>query len=212
MPRLSIPNKVELGRLNEGEMKFVKHLLADPLWRPCQAARLAGYKNPEASAGQLMRRPHVLKALGRNNRRRFERLELEADAVLDFLARGIFFNPLRFFEMDEEGWSIKDPKSVPEEIGMLVEFGKKYTKTIYHEDGSVETEERVEVKLPSKTAMLGMALKHLGIDGTSKVQHSGNVEVLHGLSSGLNELVERVEKTRSSQVIDGTVIEDQSDE
>lgn len=198
--------------LSDNELTFVKELLTDDLWRPSQAARKAGYKNPTKDAIRIMKKPAIAQALGKEQRRRLERLELKADEVLNMLATGLFFNPLALFKPSVKGgWVVEDLNKIPDEIGRLVEEVKVKTTQSMDDDGSITETTYFELKMISKTELLRMAMKHCGIDGTQKIEYSGNVDMEVHLSGGLNALLMNVEATRASQVIDAQVIESKID-
>lgn len=201
-----VENKTGLESLSDSELAFVKHLLADDLWRPFVAAKKAGYKKPREAANRLMKRPVVSRALGKELRRRLERLDLKADEVLNVLATGLFFNPLSLFKPTSSGkWAVEDLDKIPVEIGRLVTKVKTRTEERLDESGNVVVNNYFELEVMDKTRLLELAMKHCGVDGTKKVEYSGNV----GLQLGgeLSTLLMTVEQTRSGQVIDDNVIE-----
>jgi hypothetical protein len=204
-------SKPSLAKLNPNEMSFVKHLIADDLWRPVVAAQKAGYKNPSQSAHYMMQKPHIAAALGREQRRRLERLQLKADEVLHLLATGLFFNPLSLFKPSAKGgWVVEDLDKIPDEIGRLIEEVK--TRTVEEViDGNTRVTTYFKVKMISKTELLRMAMKHCGIEGSSKIEHSGQVQLNLGIEGGIGQLLMNVESTRNQQIIDGSVIIDSSE-
>jgi hypothetical protein len=193
-------------QLTTQEAMFIQHLIADDLWRPREAAQRAGFPRPANAAAEMMRRPRVQKALGKEQRRRLERLELKADEVLHMLATGLFFNPLSLFKPSADGkWVVTDLDEIPDEIGRCVESVIARSTEKLHDDGTVSTTTYFELKMMGKTKLLELAMKHTGVDGVQKHHHTGNVDLNVGLS--LNDLLMEIEETRGSQVIDGTVIE-----
>jgi hypothetical protein len=193
-------------QLTTQEAMFIQHLIADDLWRPREAAQRAGFPRPANAAAEMMRRPRVQKALGKEQRRRLERLELKADEVLHMLATGLFFNPLSLFKPSADGkWVVTDLDEIPDEIGRCVESVIARSTEKLHDDGTVSTTTYFELKMMGKTKLLELAMKHCGVDGTQKHHHTGSVDLNVGLS--LNDLLMEIEETRGSQVIDGTVIE-----
>lgn len=212
MPTLVRRERHSLDELNSSELMFVKELIADDLWRPVVAARKAGFKNPDVVACNLMKKPAVIAALGKEQRRRLERLDLKADEVLHYLATGLFYNPLSLFKPSAKGgWVVTDLDKVPDEIGRLVEEVKTRTVEEMDDSGNVAVTTYFEIKLVSKSKMLELAMKHCGVDGTQKisVDYSGGIDL--NISGGLNHLLMSVEATRSRQVIDGSVLEDLRD-
>ncbi len=195
-----------IDSLKNPELVFIKELLADDLWRPTQAARKAGYKNPAQSARHLMTRPRVAKALGREQRRRLERLDLNADEVLNMLATGLFFNPLSLFTPTASGkWAVQNLDDIPDAVGRCISRVKAKTTEKLDDDGNTVTETFFEIEFMDKTRLLDMAMKHFGIDGTKKLEITGQVGI--GLNGGLGQLLMDIEKTRSGQVVDGEVVQ-----
>ena len=207
MPTLSPVRKhrKSINALNASELLFVKHLIADDLWRPLEAARRAGFENPNAAASRLMKRPYVQAALGSEQRRRLERLQVKADDVLHMLATGLFFNPLSLFKPGANGkWVVTDLDKVPDEIGRIIEEVKVKTVETIDENDNVTVTTYFELKTISKGKLLEMAMKHCGIDGTQKIEHTGNVGLQVNFS--LNELLMDVEASRCGQIVDGEVV------
>lgn len=153
---------------------FCLFLIGMTLWEPVEAARQAGYKAPNQAATKLMKDSRIQAFLGKKMREREERCLLKADDVLNYLRAGLFFNPLRLFQPTKDGkWLIQDPNDLPEEVGRLIE--KMKVKVVEREDGS--TESVFEIELISKATLLPLAMKHLGIDGTHKVDLQGKISV-----------------------------------
>ncbi len=177
MPSSLIQNSkrgVDLKRLNTAQRSFVLFLLADNFFNPTAAAKAAGYKQPSNAAIRLMRHPLVQAALGKEQREREERCQLKADDVLNYLRAGLFFNPLDLFTPSKDGkWHIQNPDDLPEEVGRLIE--KMKVKVIEKDDGT--TESYFEVELVSKSTLLPLAMKHLGISGTERVNITAKVGI-----------------------------------
>ena len=200
--------KTTLDDLEVRELEFVRNLINDDLWRPSVAAEKAGYSAPCKAAKRLMGYPAVQKALGQEQRRRLERLQLKADEVLHVLATGLFFNPLSLFHVNRKGnWVVKDLETVPDEVGRCVEQVKVHSRDYTDDEGNVHTETTFELKMMAKTKLLELAMKHCGVDGTQKVEHSGSVGVNVGIDGGIAGLLMEVENRRKSQVIDSTVVQ-----
>lgn len=206
VPRSS--KRKSLNDLSVRELEFVRNLICDDLWRPSVAAEKCGYAAPMKTAQRLMRMPAVQKALGQEQRRRLERYKLNADEVLHVLATGLFFNPLSLFRVNKRGnWIVDDLDSVPDEVGRCVESVKCHTSEHTDEDGNVTSTTTFELKMMAKTKLLELAMKHCGVDGTQKVEVSGEVGVNIGIDGGISGLLMEVEKRRKSQIIDGSVVQ-----
>lgn len=207
MPRATLVRKVRasVNDLNHNELMFVKHLLADDLWNPASAAKKAGFNNPYAAASNLMKKPTVQAVLGKEQRRRLEKLELKADEIIHFLATGLFFNPLSLFKPTKSGsWAVIDLEAIPDDIGRLIEEIKTRTTEDVDDNGNTRVTTYFEIKFISKTRLLELSMKHLGLDGIQKhhIEHSGSVNF------NISQLVMEVEANRSSLVIDGSIVEE----
>jgi hypothetical protein len=188
-------------RLSHAEKVFVMELLADDMWNPVNAARKAGYKNAPGSARALMQKPAIAMALGKEQRRRLERVGMRADEVIEMLRTALFFNPLSLFHPTKDGkWAVEDLDKIPDEIGRCISKIKVKTVDTMTEDGSVNSTTYFELELMDKATLLNLAMKHCGVDGTSKVAISSQVDVSVSLSSLLTDL------ERSRNVIDQSMI------
>lgn len=199
MPVLESRN---LKRCSFQELTFVKHLLSDPRMSPARAARKMGFKDPAQAGGNMIRRPWVMDLIQREQKKVLERMQLDVDSVVAFLSRALFLNPSDFFEPSENGgWSLKDIRDLPEEIGMLMEGVKfKQTETA-RSDGTLSVNTEGEIKLPSKMKLLEMAFDYLGL--SSKTKHGINNEVNVNVGVGIPDLVTKVERVRRNQIVDG---------
>ena len=123
------------------------------------------------------------------------------------LATGLFFNPLSLFKPTRSGaWAVEDLDQVPDAVGRCVTKVKVNSTETTNEDGETITKSYFELEFMDKTKLLDLAMKHFGLQGTTKIEHTGNVGLDLGLSGGLNGLLMEVEQNRSSQVIDGEVV------
>jgi len=198
--------KNRLGELTYKELMFVKYLIGDEYWRPAEAARKAGYAHPTIICSKLMNKPEIARMLGKEQRQRLERMNLDADKVLDLIASGLFFNPMSLFKVGKSGvWYVEDPKDIPDEIGMLIESAKFISTERTLPDGSVEAKQIFELKIVSKTKLIEFAMRHCGLDSPTRVEHSGNVQ----MDIDVSKMVTELEDIRSQQVIDGSVIEEE---
>ena len=206
---LILRKRASIRDLNEKELRFVKHLVSDDLWRPTQAARMAGFKRPSQASSKLMQKPVIQEMLGKEQRRRLERLDLKADEVLHVLATGLFFNPLSLFKPGPDGgWVVEDLDKIPDEIGRCITKVKTRTTDSMDEEGNVTTTTYFELELMNKTKLLELAMKHCGIAGDQKSPLGTQVNVNVGLGGrGLSEVVMDIEKTRAGQIVDGRVID-----
>lgn len=159
-----------INRLTTQQQEFVFHLLGQEKFDPTEAARAAGYKTAPQAANKLMKTPAIQAILGKEQRKRLERLQLKADDVLMMLTQALFFNPLSLFKPSRDGgWLIEDLDKIPEEIGRCI--SKIKTKTT-ERDGESTT--YFEIEFMDKTTLLQMALKHCGVQGAEKVEMTGD--------------------------------------
>lgn len=170
MGSTSLENRERGGNkklLTNQQRAFVFELLADDKFDGAAAARKCGYKNPANAAVRLLKNKRVAAILGKAQRERQERCKLEGDDVLMFLRDVLYLNPLDYFFPTEDGWNIKCLETLPPEVGRLIE-GMKIDVT-EKPDGTIESS--FEVKLISKTAALGLAMRHTTVDKV-EVKHT----------------------------------------
>lgn len=173
---------------------FCLFLISMELWEPVKAAKQAGYKSPNQTVTKLMKDPRIKAFLGKKMREREERCELKADDVLNFLQAGLYFSPLHLFQKNESGkWTIKNIEDIPEEIGRLIE--KVKLRVVEKPDGSVES--LFEIELISKSTLFLSAMKHLGIEGTQKVDLQGRISIdwdgMHSRTIEVDSIEEQIE-------------------
>lgn len=157
----------DLHKLTVPQRTFVAEMLASDLFNPTKAARAAGYKTPSQAANKLMKNKSVQRALGKALRERLERCELKADDVLNYLRAALFFNPLHWFKPTEDGgWEITDLDALPEEVGRLIDEMEVKVREL--PDGTKQS--WFKVKLISKSTVLPLAMKHLGLFAPELVQ------------------------------------------
>lgn len=179
---------VNPNKLNPQELLFVNALAADVGFNATQAVRecYPKNKNPTQYAQRLLSRPRIQKMLGKVLQQRLDRLELKADDVLEYLRFALFFNPLDYFHPTKDGkWVIADLASLPPEVGRLID--KMKLRVTENKDGSITS--MFEVELVSKTTCLGLAMKHIGIDG-EKPPVAININ-WDALSQGSIDLIEQ---------------------
>lgn len=160
-PRGRKPSKNQMATLTEQQQAFVEYLLASKLFKPTDAARKAGYKNPGSAIHKLLENPLIQMALGRAKRDRQERCKLQADRVLRFIKTALFFNPFDYFKVYGDRWCIEDPKKLPRRIARLVT--KVRAKNIELPTGTkIKT---FEVEFIDKRFILDLAAKHCNLVG-----------------------------------------------
>lgn len=157
-----------INGLTDQQKLFVMYLLESDSFNATKAAERAGYKYPSHAALRLLKKRPIKLALGKACREREARSQLKADDVLNFLRVGIFFNPLSLFEESEDGsWFIRDKRDIPEEVGRLIESIE--LATITKPNGNVIS--GFKVKLISKSILLPLAMKHLGLFAPQELNH-----------------------------------------
>lgn len=148
-------NGADIKRCTDQQRMFCLHMMSDLEYRPTEAAKAAGAKNPKLQANRWMKMPHVKAILGKFKREREERVELTSDDVWRYIIRVLDFDPADVFEdAGNNWWYIKNIHDIPKKIRQLIEGfdideiqvgDKKITK--------------VKVKFISKTTVLGYAVK-----------------------------------------------------
>lgn len=123
------------------------------------AAVRAGYSEKTASAMgcKLLKHPLVARIVGKALREKKERWELTADNVGEYLRLALFLNPVKYAIPRRGGkWELKNPESLPDSIGQLIE-------TLEVRPGKDGEEPGLFVTWVNKTVVLGLAMKHLGM-------------------------------------------------
>lgn len=171
-------------RLSVMEQSFVRTLLDQRTFNLTHAAKEAGYANPDVAGCQLIKRPAIQAILGREQRRRMERLELKGDEVLNMLRVGLFFNPLTLFKPSPDGkWMVEDLDKIPDEVGRCI---TKIKSKMVEFEGTVTT--YFELELMDKTKLLDYALKHCGLAGVTKVSVQAAEDTSDPLATALQQL------------------------
>lgn len=169
------------GRLTDKQAAFVQEYIV--CLNATEAALRAGYKpkNAKSLGYQVLQKPHVQTAIQRAMDKRARRTEIEADAVLQELAKIAFLDIRQAF--DEKG-RLKDIQEIPEDVArsiagieQFIEFG-----------GRGEDREAFgitkKIKLIEKTKALELLGRHLKLFKEIH-EHSGKngapipVEVTH---------------------------------
>ncbi len=147
---------------------FVEEYLID--LNAAQAAVRAGY-SPKHGA-RLMADEAVAAALKVAMEERSKRVSLTADAVLAELA-SLARSNVQHFQIDDFG-QLALADGAPEDAFKAVASVKRKVRRI-RVKGSDEdiTEYECEYRLWDKNTSIGMAMKHLGIAGTDKHEHTG---------------------------------------
>lgn len=159
---LGRPKSVEwMEKPNSMRAAFVREYLID--MSPTNAAIRAGYTPSKATEiGQtLMKMPMVADAVKRAVASRAKRVNLNADRVLDMLGRMALGNPKSVF--NEDG-SMKAPHELNDDDAMLIAGVKtRRIVEINPDTGKMHNAEIQEVKLIDRTAVLALAMRHLGM-------------------------------------------------
>lgn len=163
-------------QLTDKQRCFIFEYLKDK--KPAEAARRAGYKDPDTYGNRLLDAkyfPLVKAAVDGQLVQLEQKSEKKASDILRYIHTAMFVNMLDWFEPGEEGgWYISNEalKSLPPEIGCLIEEIESKTTTTTTKGGVETTETKLKLKMVSKTAMTALAAKH---------QLTQNITVAHYL-------------------------------
>jgi len=189
----------DINKLTPMMRMFVVELLADPTFNGKNAAKKAGYKIPGNAANKLLKDRRIQAAVGKAIRQRAEKIGLDAESVLRYLETALFHNPLEYFTFKPGvGYTVINPDDIPPEIGRLIDSIelKKFTDN----DGNVT--ESYKVKLISKSTVLPLVMKHLGMltDKQEIKQTIGiDLEQLYQQDTNQTDLIEqRLEEERNN--------------
>jgi len=164
-------NGADIAKMSAMQQKFCLEMLADEKYNATEAARKAGYSQPNTAAFKLLANPAIKRYLGKAKRLREERTQLTSDDIWRQLHRAIFFDPAEVFESAGRGWWIlKALNDIPVEIRQLIEEIHITTRqvTVPIRDatsGHVTGTKVIDMPLPrlkfiSKSGALATAAKH----------------------------------------------------
>src|SRR6516225_9828907 len=149
--------KRDIESLNPRQRLFAEKLLADRDLSPIRAAKAARYKNPIQAGWRLWRDERIRRLVGQLIHERSKRNGIDAQSVLEELARLAFADLRALLGPDGE---VADLKDMPAEAAATVKkFKARY---LYDNDGRAVGRE-VEVELWDKLEALGMLAKHVGL-------------------------------------------------
>jgi hypothetical protein len=149
-------------RISIKQQAFVDVILQNPGITQTEAARRAGYKDPDGMACKLMNPnecPLVVRAIEAGLAERSKKAKMSGDDVLQYLHNTMTFRPLDHFKPGRNGkWEITEEalKALPPEIGMLIEEVETVTST--DPDGAVTS--KCLVRLVPKRIAMTLAAKH----------------------------------------------------
>lgn len=128
----------------------------------------AGYASRSAAstASKILKKKHIQKYLGKNQRLSAEKFEVERDEILQHLAAAATRDGKDFF--DSDGVLVTNIRNLPPEVTRSIDNIKQ--KKWRNEAGEIVTE--TEIRLVSKAAALRMALEHKGLFAPQQVEHT----------------------------------------
>lgn len=155
---------------------FVDEMTKNPNGSPADAAKVAGYAQPEVAASNLMNpdkyplvagavRDALFKAQQESAKQGIDALKQPND-ILSYIQTVMYFQPLQFFlPGDKGGWLIseEDFKLLPPAIGCLIESIERRVSRVSigkGENATVREEITFWVRLVSKTKAMELAAKH----------------------------------------------------
>jgi phage terminase small subunit len=181
------------------QQAFVAVMAADPQMNASAAVLKAGYKvkksNASAFASNLLANPVVKKALDHAIYKRLWGYNVTADRVIREVAALALSSSKDFFAPDK---TPLHPLDMPEEAARACKSVRvSYTENM-DEVGNFNQVRNVEVQPYDKTAPLQMLMRHLGIDGTTKIQGQLDANISGGVSVQLDlgQVLLELEKSR----------------
>lgn len=198
-PNRRKPKPELVEELTPLQQAFVACMAADPQMNATQAVLKAGYKvkssNASAFASNLMANPVVKKALDHAIYKRLWGYNVTADRVIREVAALALSSSKDFFAPDK---TPLHPLDMPEEVARACRSVRvSYTESM-DEVGNFNQVRNVEVQPYDKTVPLQMLMRHLGIDGTTKIQGQldANINGQVGVQLDLGQLLLDLEKSR----------------
>lgn len=147
----------DIRKCTDKERTFVLEYVID--YNATRAAKAAGYKDASAQGSRLLKRPHIKRLIGKENKLDEDQFRLTRKRVLRELAYAVLRDPIDL--CDENGRIVVDDmRKLPEHIRRCID-GIKVKSWTNPETGEITQE--LELKLISKGAALDMAMKHKGL-------------------------------------------------
>lgn len=191
------PEKLEALTLKQQE--FIAVLSADPQMNGTEAAlkvyACKSRTNASKIASQLLGNPVVKKALDHAIYKRLWGYNVTADRVIREVAALALSSSKDFFAPDK---TPLHPLDMPEEAARACRSVRvSYTESM-DEVGNFNQVRNVEVQPYDKTVPLQMLMRHLGIDGTTKIQSQLDANISGGVSVQLDlgQVLLDLEKSR----------------
>ena len=193
----------DLQSITDLQRRFVDEYLID--LNPKQAAIRAGYPPAKAAyaSAQVMKHPPVCDLIAKRMAERSTRVGISADRVLQRLGALVFGDPRSLFTSTG---GLVPPTQLTADDALLI-AGVKTRRTVALDDnGKMQPEEIVEVKIVDQLAATTLAMRHLGL-----LNEKIDINVTHTLADRLANAHKRVADRRrgaSGPVIDGEFVED----
>lgn len=142
--------------LTDKQRRFVAEYLLT--LNATDAARKAGYKQPNVTSAKLMANPLIAKQIGESQRQGLEKLELSRDTLLRELSCCALRDVADL--CDERGVIITDDlRKVPERVRRCIDGIKQRITT----DAAGNKTVTIELKLSPKIVAIELAMKHFGM-------------------------------------------------
>ncbi len=191
--------------LTEFQRRFVQEYLVDLCG--AAAARRAGSraKEPKKAADKLLCLPKVTAAIAEAMKKRAERTEIDADRVVQELAKIAFANMQDFVSIKTEG---KEKGQAAIDLSRLTrdQFAAIGEITIEDIDFGRRTGKRTKFKLLDKRQALVDLGKHLGLFvERSKVEHNVSIAELEDASRRLEDKLVHLVASKYSQRSTGSI-------
>lgn len=192
LAKQTVTNK-RAAKITSQQWEFIKAMQSDPAMSPSRAAKKAGYASPYKSGNALMKKPHIQAEIGKELKKRLDRLELSGDRLLEELAYMALRDPIDLCDEETGEIIIDDLRKIPERMRRCIEGIE--TVDTYDSEGNMTR--KTKIRLCSKTASVEMAMKHFGMFEKDNSQQSGNVVIVNW-----DTLTEPVQEQKPGNVIE----------
>ena len=185
-----------VSRLTDKQRMFVSEYAID--FNAKRAAIAAGYSEKTAGVNgfRLLKNPLVAAALGKLQHQRTKANGLEREEVLTKLSHSLHRRLTDF--CDEKGNAISDLRKIPERAHGYIDGFE--AEQFFDEEGNI-VRQKLKFKLSSTGGAVDMAMKHKGQYAAQEVN----------LNLGVNWDSLPLEPVQDNNVIEGKVVEEQSD-
>lgn len=158
-------------KLNDRQQCFINHYIKD--WNATEAARAAGYSNPNSQASKILNHPKVKRWIGNFKRKISEKSEIDVVQLLTKINQGLHRDPAEM--CDENGLISNDINSIPLHLRQQIDSIQQEYSELQHP----ETGEVVGRKVKTKIGLIpGAKIMEMAIDVSGIADNSSSGDLV----------------------------------